>query len=108
MVPGLQSKIAHTLYDWNYTTVNIPGYNNRSIDYQRGHILGGSSAVSTYFKPYSTCLSDLEAINNLPYLMWVQMGWCSQEAPQRIMIVGLESQAILDGAGIISNRILSG
>ncbi|KAJ3573402.1 hypothetical protein NP233_g2444 [Leucocoprinus birnbaumii] len=46
IVPGLQAKLAHTAYDWNYTTVNIPGYNNRSIDYQRGHILGGSSSVN--------------------------------------------------------------
>ncbi|KXN84474.1 Choline dehydrogenase, mitochondrial [Leucoagaricus sp. SymC.cos] len=46
IVPGLQSKLALTAYDWNYTTVNLPGYNNRSIDYQRGHILGGSSSVN--------------------------------------------------------------
>lgn len=46
MCPGLQSKLARTRYDWNFTTVPIPGYNNRSIDYQRGHLLGGSSSVS--------------------------------------------------------------
>ncbi|KAF5350971.1 hypothetical protein D9756_008209 [Leucocoprinus leucothites] len=46
IVPGLQSRLPRTAYDWNYTTVNIPGYNNRSISYQRGHILGGSSSVN--------------------------------------------------------------
>ncbi|KAF5351053.1 hypothetical protein D9756_008210 [Leucocoprinus leucothites] len=46
IVPGLQARLAHTAYDWNYTTVNIPGYNNRSINYQRGYILGGSSSVN--------------------------------------------------------------
>ncbi|EKM76439.1 hypothetical protein AGABI1DRAFT_78505 [Agaricus bisporus var. burnettii JB137-S8] len=46
IVPGLQGKLARTQYDWNYTTVQMPGYNNRSINYQRGHILGGSSSVN--------------------------------------------------------------
>ncbi|KAF9443489.1 GMC oxidoreductase [Macrolepiota fuliginosa MF-IS2] len=44
--PGLQSKLALTRYDWNFTTVSMPGYNNRSINYQRGHLLGGSSSVN--------------------------------------------------------------
>ncbi|KAF9446419.1 GMC oxidoreductase [Macrolepiota fuliginosa MF-IS2] len=46
MCPGLQPKLALTRYDWNFTTVPIPGYNNRSIGYQRGHLLGGSSSVN--------------------------------------------------------------
>ncbi|KAJ3564744.1 hypothetical protein NP233_g8092 [Leucocoprinus birnbaumii] len=46
IVPGLQMGLASTRYDWNYTTVPLAGLNNRSVTYQRGHILGGSSSVN--------------------------------------------------------------
>ena len=32
--------------DWNFTTVNQPGMNGRSIPYPRGHVLGGSTCIS--------------------------------------------------------------
>ncbi|KAJ7692136.1 aryl-alcohol oxidase precursor [Mycena rosella] len=35
----------NTLYDWNYTTTPQSGLNGRSIDYPRGHLLGGSTSV---------------------------------------------------------------
>ncbi|KAL0954179.1 hypothetical protein HGRIS_005310 [Hohenbuehelia grisea] len=36
----------NTRYDWNYTTVAQPQYNNRTIPYARGRMLGGSSSVN--------------------------------------------------------------
>lgn len=33
---------------FNFTTVPQPGFNNRTISYPRGRVLGGSSAVSEY------------------------------------------------------------
>ncbi|KAG6810624.1 hypothetical protein H0H92_011093, partial [Tricholoma furcatifolium] len=35
-----------TPYDWNYSTVPQAGLNGRSVVYNRGHILGGSSSVN--------------------------------------------------------------
>ncbi|KAF9257052.1 aryl-alcohol-oxidase from pleurotus Eryingii [Marasmius fiardii PR-910] len=35
-----------TLYDWNYTTVPQAQLNGRSVDYNRGHVLGGSSSIN--------------------------------------------------------------
>jgi choline dehydrogenase-like flavoprotein len=49
IVPGLQPQISNT-YDWNYTTVPQAMVNNRSIEFRRGFVLGGSSSVSKY--PY--------------------------------------------------------
>ncbi|KAF7375564.1 Choline dehydrogenase, mitochondrial [Mycena sanguinolenta] len=36
----------NTPYDWNYTTTPQSGFNGRSIDYPRGHLLGGSTSVN--------------------------------------------------------------
>ncbi|KAJ7239421.1 GMC oxidoreductase-domain-containing protein [Mycena haematopus] len=36
----------NTPYDWNYTTTPQPGFNGRSINYPRGHMLGGSTSVN--------------------------------------------------------------
>ncbi|KAF5351054.1 hypothetical protein D9756_008218 [Leucocoprinus leucothites] len=46
IIPGLQARLPHSRYDWNYTTVPIKGLNNRPVDYPRGHLLGGSSAIN--------------------------------------------------------------
>ncbi|KAF9691236.1 hypothetical protein EKO04_010847 [Ascochyta lentis] len=42
----LASRLQHTGADWNYTTTPQEGYNNRSISFERGHVLGGSSTVN--------------------------------------------------------------
>ncbi|KAJ7915654.1 aryl-alcohol oxidase [Mycena leptocephala] len=44
MFPSLLNP--NTPYDWNYTTTPQPGFNGRSIDYPRGHMLGGSTSVN--------------------------------------------------------------
>ncbi|RXW16744.1 hypothetical protein EST38_g9111 [Candolleomyces aberdarensis] len=46
IVPGLHIQIPNT-YDWNYTTVPQAMVNNRSFDYRRGFVLGGSSSVNS-------------------------------------------------------------
>ncbi|KAJ7290045.1 aryl-alcohol-oxidase from pleurotus Eryingii [Mycena rebaudengoi] len=33
-------------YNWNYTTVAQPGLQGRALEFPRGHVLGGSSAVN--------------------------------------------------------------
>ncbi|KAI0054405.1 aryl-alcohol-oxidase from pleurotus Eryingii, partial [Artomyces pyxidatus] len=38
--------IPETAVTWNYTTVPLPGLNNRSIPYPRGRVLGGSSSIN--------------------------------------------------------------
>ncbi|KAF8196451.1 pyranose dehydrogenase [Pholiota molesta] len=44
MVPHLANNLQKTIYDWNYTTLPVAGLNNRTLDYPRGHILGGCSS----------------------------------------------------------------
>ncbi|KAJ7772273.1 aryl-alcohol oxidase precursor [Mycena metata] len=44
MLPSLLNP--NTLYDWNYSTTPQTGFNGRSIQYPRGHMLGGSSSVN--------------------------------------------------------------
>ncbi|KAJ7641333.1 aryl-alcohol oxidase precursor [Roridomyces roridus] len=47
IVPFLGSTItSNSPYSWNYTTTAQPGLNGRSIDYPRGHMLGGSSSIN--------------------------------------------------------------
>lgn len=48
MVPFLGPTLIHTVDDWNFTTTPQAGYGNRSIHFERGHVLGGSSSVSKY------------------------------------------------------------
>ncbi|KAJ3564666.1 hypothetical protein NP233_g8146 [Leucocoprinus birnbaumii] len=46
-IPRLCTMITpDTKYDWNYTTVPQPGFDNREIPIARGFLLGGSSSVN--------------------------------------------------------------
>ncbi|KAL5528041.1 hypothetical protein ACEPAF_7177 [Sanghuangporus sanghuang] len=45
-VPGLAARLPNSQFDWNFTTVNQAGLNNRSIPYTRGYVLGGSTAIN--------------------------------------------------------------
>ncbi|KAI0687613.1 alcohol oxidase [Cytidiella melzeri] len=45
-VPHFASLLPNTKFDWNFTTAPQPGLNGRSISYQRGHVLGGSTSVN--------------------------------------------------------------
>lgn len=46
MVPSFAIAMQNTPYDWNFTTIAQTGLGGRSINYPRGHILGGSSSLS--------------------------------------------------------------
>ncbi|KAJ7732178.1 aryl-alcohol oxidase precursor [Mycena metata] len=47
IVPMFPSQLGtNTPWDWNYTTTTQPGFNGRSINYPRGHMLGGSTSVN--------------------------------------------------------------
>ncbi|KAH9477949.1 Pyranose dehydrogenase 3 [Psilocybe cubensis] len=46
LVPGLFRDLQKSIYDWNYTTVPGTGIANRTLDYPRGHILGGTSSIN--------------------------------------------------------------
>ncbi|EJF63375.1 alcohol oxidase [Dichomitus squalens LYAD-421 SS1] len=45
-VPGLANNLVMSAFDWNFTTTPQAGYNGRSIDYPRGFVLGGSTAIN--------------------------------------------------------------
>ncbi|KAJ7235646.1 aryl-alcohol-oxidase from pleurotus Eryingii [Mycena haematopus] len=48
IIPMLPQGLApSTAYDWNYTTTPQPGFAGRSINYPRGHLLGGSTSTNT-------------------------------------------------------------
>ncbi|TFK24011.1 hypothetical protein FA15DRAFT_438208 [Coprinopsis marcescibilis] len=49
MVPGYNWRLRHTQYYWNYTTIPQKGLNGRVFNYDRGHVLGGSSSVNAMF-----------------------------------------------------------
>ncbi|KZV61898.1 GMC oxidoreductase [Peniophora sp. CONT] len=45
-VPQYGFQLSNTVFDWNFTTVPQPGLNGRALDYPRGHVLGGSTAIN--------------------------------------------------------------
>ncbi|KAJ7631424.1 alcohol oxidase [Mycena polygramma] len=45
-VPFFAFKTHGSIYDWNFTTVEQPGFGNRSIPYTRGKVLGGSTSIN--------------------------------------------------------------
>ncbi|KAK4148747.1 hypothetical protein C8A00DRAFT_38667 [Chaetomidium leptoderma] len=45
-VPGLRGSLLGSNLDWNFTTVPQPALDGRSIDVNRGKVLGGSSAMN--------------------------------------------------------------
>jgi hypothetical protein len=53
----------NTAQDWNYTTTPQVGLNGRSIAYNRGFVLGGSSSVSKSFLVEHQFISPEHAMN---------------------------------------------
>ncbi|KIJ36297.1 GMC oxidoreductase [Sphaerobolus stellatus SS14] len=43
---GVTSLLVPSPINWNFTTVAEPGLNNRTQDYPRGFVLGGSSSIN--------------------------------------------------------------
>ncbi|KAF3037870.1 hypothetical protein E8E11_003699 [Didymella keratinophila] len=56
-IPFLAAELQNTSAEWNYTTTPQPGYNNRSINFERGHVLGGSSTVN--YMTYNRASNDV-------------------------------------------------
>ncbi|CAI4214121.1 unnamed protein product [Parascedosporium putredinis] len=44
--PGMRGSALNTVYDWNFTTVPQEALGGRRVDVNRGHVLGGSSAIN--------------------------------------------------------------
>jgi choline dehydrogenase-like flavoprotein len=55
-VPYLAPELQKTGADWNYTTVPQTGYNNRTVKFVRGHVLGGSSTIN--YMAYNRASND--------------------------------------------------
>ncbi|KAK3365339.1 hypothetical protein B0T24DRAFT_713097 [Lasiosphaeria ovina] len=45
-VPGLRGSALGSIYDWNFTTIAQEHLGNRTIDVNRGKVLGGSAALN--------------------------------------------------------------
>jgi choline dehydrogenase-like flavoprotein len=45
-VPGRLGETLFTKYDWQFETTPQPGFNGRKLPWNRGKVLGGSSAVN--------------------------------------------------------------
>ncbi|KAJ3970847.1 GMC oxidoreductase-domain-containing protein [Lentinula raphanica] len=45
-VPSFASRLTGSQFDWNFTTLPQSGLNGRSINYARGFVLGGSTAIN--------------------------------------------------------------
>ncbi|KIK53520.1 hypothetical protein GYMLUDRAFT_265013 [Collybiopsis luxurians FD-317 M1] len=55
-VPWFAGLLERSQFDWNFTTQANPGLNNRSIEYPRGFVLGGSTCIN--FMAYSRGTRD--------------------------------------------------
>ncbi|KAK0482237.1 aryl-alcohol-oxidase from pleurotus Eryingii [Armillaria novae-zelandiae] len=55
-IPFLATSLPSTSVDWNFTTTDQTGLNNRSIKLARGFVLGGSSSIN--FMTWNRCSND--------------------------------------------------
>ncbi|TFK19458.1 aryl-alcohol oxidase [Coprinopsis marcescibilis] len=46
VIPAMWAGLSTTKYNWNYTTVSQPGLLGKALQYDRGHVLGGSSSIN--------------------------------------------------------------
>lgn len=90
IVPGFAFNLGNSAFDWNFTTVPQNGVNGRTIMFERGHGLGGSSSVSSYsifHDSYSNAYGNRK------------MEWFIPEARLPTMTALLKLLAIQVGAG---------
>jgi len=71
--------LANTAFDWNFTTTPQTALNGRSVQFERGHGLGGSSSVSELITYTIQFICST-------YLIF-KMEWYIQEDLPLIMIV---------------------
>ncbi|KAF4610036.1 hypothetical protein D9613_010641 [Agrocybe pediades] len=72
IVPGLAVNLANSIFDWNFTTTPQAGLNGRSVEFQRGHVLGGSSSVNgmVYTRGSSSDYDRFARITGEPSWSW--------------------------------------
>jgi len=64
MVPGFVFNLANSAFDWNFTTTPQKGLNGRIVTFERGHVLGGSSSVSTFVWSFAFYIIQLTGIHS--------------------------------------------
>ncbi|KXN89017.1 Alcohol dehydrogenase [acceptor] [Leucoagaricus sp. SymC.cos] len=75
-IPFLVSEAApDTPFDWNFTTVPQLHFNNRSLSYPRGHVLGGSSSINymVYTRGSSSEYDRLASVSGDDGWSWARM-----------------------------------
>lgn len=75
IIPGLYPQLSLSRFDWNFTTVPQKGLNGRTVNYQRGHILGGSSSVNAmvYTRGSSSDWDRLARVSGEPGWSWERL-----------------------------------
>ena len=70
-VPGRFGESLGSKYDWQFKTTKQPGLNDKSLTFNRGKVLGGSSALN--FMTWNRgCAEDYDAWEKLGAKGW---GW---------------------------------
>ena len=70
-VPGRFGESLGSKYDWQFETTKQPGLNGKSLTFNRGKVLGGSSALN--FMTWNRgCAEDYDAWEDLGARGW---GW---------------------------------
>ncbi len=64
--PGRWSSLIGSTYDWGYTTAAEPGLQNRPLNFPRGRLLGGSTALGamTFVRGHQFCFDRWERAGN--------------------------------------------
>ncbi|TBU24063.1 alcohol oxidase [Dichomitus squalens] len=64
LAPGLATSLSRSKFDWNFTTTPQVGLNNRSVQYPRGFVLGGSTAINLMIYSRGT-IDDFNRVANV-------------------------------------------
>ncbi|KAI1614549.1 hypothetical protein EDD36DRAFT_436338 [Exophiala viscosa] len=64
--PALTGDLVSTPLDWNFSSLAIPGLNDRVLKQHRGHALGGTSSINglTYGRGSASVYNNWEALGN--------------------------------------------
>ncbi|KAF9561263.1 FAD/NAD(P)-binding domain-containing protein [Agrocybe pediades] len=72
IVPDFAFNLANSAFDWNFTTTPQAGLNGRSVEFERGHGLGGSSSVNgmVYTRGSSSDYDRFARVTGEPSWSW--------------------------------------
>lgn len=79
-VPGRLGETLFTKYDWQFETMPQPGFNGRKLAWNRGKVLGGSSALNFMMWTRGS-KEDYDAWEKLGNKGWGWEGMLSVESP---------------------------